>query len=280
MLIPLMRAEVFKLMRRAMPRVLLLILVVGVALLYFFLIVAIRSSPEGTSQQDLDELRDSIRVENVRDSGLGLVQFMGTVVVIILGVGVISSEYSWGTIRLILPRAGSRAALLTAKILLLLLFVAAVVVTGYLGALVSSFIASTIEDVGTNLGGDVIPQTLASLVRTGYVMLPYLALAFFVAVLTRSTAAGIAIGLSVFFVEGIVTNAIGALPDPFDDIPKLLLSENVSAVMSANAVEGSLNQPNPDLPGPWQGAGVLAAYVAVLVALSYQRFITRDVTTG
>src|SRR5829696_386431 len=234
MLLDLLRSEVFKVTRRAMPRILLLILCGLLALIYFFFVLAVRTNTEQGNPQAVADLRDSMRVAAVLDTGLGIVHQVGTVLAVILGVSLISSEFSWGTIRLILPRIGSRAGLLTAKLLVLLGFVVLLVLTGYLVALLSSFVASSVEDLSTSLGGDVLSRTVASLARTAYAMLPYVAIAIFVAVLTRSTAAGIAIGLSVLFLESIVAALLGALPGPFDVIPDALLARNVSAMLATN----------------------------------------------
>ena len=103
MYLPLLRAEIFKLSHRTMPKILLLILALGVVGLYGLLLLTLQA--EGVSDQDLADLRDSLRVEEARDTGLGLVQTVGTVLVVILAVSTISSEYSWGTIRVLLPRA-------------------------------------------------------------------------------------------------------------------------------------------------------------------------------
>lgn len=279
MYLPLLRAEIFKLSHRTMPKVLLLILALGVIGLYGLLLLTLQA--EGVSDQDLADLRDSLRVAEARDTGLGLVQTVGTVLVVILAVSTVSSEYSWGTIRVLLPRAGSRPALLTAKLLLLLIFTLLAVLLGYLVALAGSYAVSLAEDLSIRLGADFLPQSLAAVLRTVYVILPYLTLGFVIAVLTRSTAAGIAITLSVFFLEGIATALIDGLGDPFDRIPDFLLSRNVSAVMAANQVAGTeVTDTDSDLPSAWQGAAVLAVYIAAFVALSYQRFISRDVTSG
>jgi ABC-2 type transport system permease protein len=281
MYMPLIRAEIFRLSRRLMPKVLLLILVIGVAGLYGLLLLTLRASTEGVSAENLADLRESLRVEAARDTGLGLVQTIGTVLVIILAVSTISSEYGWGTIRVLLPRAGSRPAVLTAKLVLLLLFTLVAVVLGYLVALAGSYAVSLAEDLSTRLGGSFLPESIAAIGRTAYVMLPYLALGFFIAVLTRSTAAGIAITLSVFFLEGIAVTLIDGLGDPYDRIPDVLLTRNVSAVMAANRVPSDdLTRDPSALPNAWQGAAVLAVYIAAFIALSYQRFVSRDVTAS
>ena len=280
MLLPLLRAELFKLSRRTMPRILLLILVLGVLALYLVLWLATQAETAGADAQSVEDLRDSLRVEEVRDSGLDLVRTLATILLVILGVTTITNEYSWGTIRTLLPRAGSRPAFLTAKLLLLLFAVVIAVVLGYAAALTASVVVSSAEGLGTDLGAGFLPHTLAALARTAFVMLPYVMLGFLVALWTRSTAAGIGIGLSVLFLEGLGVQVLNALGGRFARVPEVLLSENVAAVMRANRVAGGSLAEDTDLPSAWRGAVVLTAYIVAYVALAYRRFLTRDITSG
>ena len=280
MLLPLLRAEFFKLSRRAMPRILLLILVLGILGLYAVLWLATQAETTGGDGQSVEEIRESLRVEAVRDSGLDLVRTLGTILLVILGVSTISSEYSWGTIRTLLPRAGSRPAFLAAKLLLLAFSVVVAVVLGYFAALTASAVVSSAEGLGTDLGADFLPHTLAAIARTAFVMLPYVMLGFLVALWTRSTAAGIGIGLSVLFLEGLGVQVLNALGGRFARVPELLLSENVAAVMRANRVAGGSLAEDSDLPSAWRGAAVLTVYIVAYVTLAYRRFLTRDITSG
>jgi ABC-type transport system involved in multi-copper enzyme maturation permease subunit len=53
----------------------------------------------------------------------------------------------------------------------------------------------------------------------------------------------------------------------------LIYSANISSLLDSDAVV-----PEEELPGRWQAAGVLAAYVTAFITLAYGRFLTRDVT--
>ncbi len=273
----LLRSELFRLSRRLMPRVLLLILAAVVLLIYLLIWLTSRNQTDIQAREDLRYLG----LSEVRQVGLGLAYQIGTVLVIILAASTVGAEYGWGTIRTLLPRATGRAPFLWAKILALVLFSALVVVLGFLVALGASAVVTAVEDLGGGLGANFVTGALASLGRTIFVMLPYLALAVLVAVWSRSSAAGISVGLVVLFLEGLVTSLLSLAGDAFDWVPRALLNDNVQAVLSANteANEGPF-APSQDLPGAWQGAGVLALYTAIFVALAYWRFRSRDVTTG
>ena len=66
---------------------------------------------------------------------------------------------------------------------------------------------------------------------------------------------------------GLRFEALEWLPDA------LIYSANVSSILDSDAVLSE-----EDLPGRWQAAGVLAAYVKAFVSLAYGRFPTRDIT--
>src|SRR5262245_57057748 len=109
-MLPLLRSELFRFSRRAMPRIMLLILGRIVVGLYLLLWSVTQTRPEGTSAGDLESLRDGLRLHSVREFGLGLTQQIGTILTVIAGATAISNEFGWGTIRTMLPRASSRIA--------------------------------------------------------------------------------------------------------------------------------------------------------------------------
>lgn len=279
-MLPLLRSEVFRLSRRGMPRILLIIVALIVVAIYALIWSIVRTQPEGMNPEDIDRFRDGLSFGAVREFGMGSVQQVGSVLVVILGASIISSEFGWGTIRTILPRASGRAPFITAKLLALAAFVLLLTVVGFIVAVVSSAVVTVLENVSGSLADALDGATLAAVGRTAYVMLPYAALAFVIAVWTRSTAAGIAISLAVLFLEPLAVNLIGTIPGPFKHIGDALLSRNIAALLQANVRDTSLAIVQEGLPNAWRAAGVLAAYTAVFVALAYWRFARRDITAA
>ena len=277
-MLDLLRSELFRLSRRWMPRVLLLILAAVVVVFYLLLWTVLLADEGGT---DAADLRDALRLAAVRDVGLTVVAQLGSVLLVILAASTIATEYSWGTIRTLLPRATSRTAPIVAKLIALLAFATVLAGLGFAVAVGASALVTTLEDLPGGVGPDFWPETIAALGRTVFTMLPYGALAFLVALWGRSSAAGISVGLVVLLLEGLVTTLLSALGDVLDWLPAVLLSENASAVLAASntgTTEGFA--PGDDLPDPWRAAAVLAAYTAAFVALAIWRFRGRDVTSG
>jgi ABC-type transport system involved in multi-copper enzyme maturation permease subunit len=279
-MLPLLRSEAFRLSRRGMPRILLIILALLVFAIYLLLWSVIRTQPEGMNPADLEQFRDALSPAAVRETGMSMVQSVGSVMAVILGASIISSEFGWGTIRTILPRAGGRGPFITAKLIALAAFVLVLAVTGYVVAVAGSTTVTLLESLGGSPGDALDGGSLAAIGRTAYVMLPYTALGFAVAVWTRSTAAGIGVGLAVLFLEGLVVNLAGTIAGPLGHVGDVLLSRNVAAIIQANSrgTGAGLSAPVEGLPDVWRAAGVLAVYTAVFVALSYWSFHRRDIT--
>lgn len=131
-MIPLLGSELFRLVKRPMPWVMLLIVALGVMLLYGALWAVLESSATG---QDARELRDTLRVGATTEIGLSLVATLATILVVVIASSTIGAEYGWGTIRTLLPRASGRLALATAKLVTIGFFVTVLVVFGCLVSL-------------------------------------------------------------------------------------------------------------------------------------------------
>ena len=67
-------------------------------------------------------------------------------------------------------------------------------------------------------------------------LVPYLTLAFAVAVFGRSTLAGVGTGLGVAFIEPIVDALMRSAGSPWKDIPNYLLNTNRQIILLQNKV--------------------------------------------
>ncbi len=262
-MLPLLRSELFKLSHRMMTRVLLLV-VVGALLGTYLLLGSVGEAEEGDVLEDL-------RIGEVHDNGMFIVYQLGVILTVTLAASSIATEFSWGTIRTLLPRTAGRSPFLTAKLISLGLFVMVVVLLGFLAALAGSALVTAFRDLNSNLGDNFVGHSLASIVRTAYVIVPYAALAFVIALWSRSTAAGIAIPIIVFYAEVLLTPLFTST-ESLEWLPDALIYTNISSVLDSNAVV-----PEEDLPGRWQAAGVLGLYVTGFISLTYGRFLTRDI---
>src|SRR5574341_1713770 len=143
---------------------------------------------------------------------------LGSLLLIILVGAVVGQEYTWRTLHLWLSHGTPRAALLIAKFAALLVPIALIVLTPVLvgGALTAYFTVAL--NGALDLASVDFGEVGLRILGTAYTLLPYAALAFLLAVVTRSTVA--AIGGSVAYsllIEGVARgrSAAGVIPQGF-----------------------------------------------------------------
>lgn len=272
-MLPLLRSELFRLRHRWMTWVLLLVVVLGVAGVYAILWATYAAQ----DASDIDDIGDDLRFVAVPDIGLDIAYFFASIVAVILGASIVGTEYGWGTLRALLPRARSRISLLGAKLVALVLFDVALLVVGFVTAFAMSALVGSAEGLNDGLGAGFWGDALLAIGRNIYILLPYSALAFMVATVTRSNAAGIAIGLAILLAEGIVVSILNALGNTFDWVGDVLFTNNIAAISNLN---NSGDGGRSDLPAAGQAVVVLGLWTIALVAVALAVFRRRDVTSG
>jgi ABC-2 type transport system permease protein len=285
----LLRSEIYRLRRRWMPWVVLLIIVlagVGIYLLVYVAaqaqLQAIRSGAipsQPGAEQAMNETLRELRPDRVQGFGVQIVSGFGSVMLIVFGASHVGTEFGWGTLRTLLAHGAGRGAFLGAKVLSLALYAALFVFVGVVAAIVGSFVVAAIA--GADASGLDLGAIANAAARAYYTFLPYMALALVIAVWSRSAGAGIAAGLVVYFAEGLVAQLLVSLNRDYATIVNYGLSRNVGALIRGAA--GTTTLPDPSavaLPDQGQAAIVLAVYTAVFVVLAYWRLRSRDVTIG
>ena len=205
--------------------------------------------------------------------------------ILILAASVMGIEYGLGTLRTTLARGVGRWQLLSGKLIMLMgASVSAVIVTGVLIG-IASLLAGVIppgeegsliaNDAGAWLDAVKGPAQLV------FALAPYVALGVFLAVLTSSTAQGIALSMGYYVIELILAPVLGGLADWLAKALDIaLLGKNATEWMStASATEAQqalgtvVGQPDTI-----RAFFILLAYTAVLVAAALWVFQRRDVT--
>jgi ABC-2 type transport system permease protein len=270
-MVNLLRSELFRLRKRSQSWLLLLIGFILVGLFYGAFVIAYFS----LSGADKLDVQDGLLLRNVEENGMQIAVLFSSILISIMGASLIGSEYSWNTIRPLLARATSRNALLTAKWITLttytvLLTVLLVTVTPVL----FSILGSMITGEGPGGDGDVYRGIVFATGRIILVMLPTAALAFMLALVTRSIAAGIAVSIGLGFLEPAIFGLLGALSDVFDTIQKFGLAWGSTKLLSIGYDE------NVTTTEAWQGAAAMTIYTVIFVVISYIVFRRRDVTSG
>lgn len=271
-----LQSELFRLRRRPQSWI-MPVLAVGFVGIFYTIISLLYHVGTETNRSDM---QSSARIGGVFDNGMQVWGFFGAILTVIVASSLIGSEYGWNTLRPLVARASSRTDLLSAKWVVVGLYTVMMVVVGVIGSIVLAAAASLVIDVSVQFPveylGDVALGTLRWVVAT----LPYAVIAFSVALLTRSNAAGIAVGIGLSFVEPLVFGLMSFVSDTFTTVQEYGIAWNVQQLANVSIdPEGGSMEPVA-ASQVWQSTGILAVYIAVAVGGSYIAFNRRDITSG
>lgn len=268
----LLSSEIFRLRKRSQSWILFVIAAALVALIYGGFVLAGLL----TSGQESADLREQATFSNFSEFGIAMgVGFFGSVMLIIIAAGMMGNEFSWNTLRPLVARARSRGALITAKLLTLLIYTVVFVVALTLVIAGMFFIGSQVVGEPSGFSMSILWDGMEYAFRLAYTNVPYLALAFMLATVFRSNAAGIAGALGLSFIEQPVFLLLRLASDFFENVEKWGLSYNV-AELANFAGAGVATDGGWD----WQAFGILGVYTIIFTAVTYVVFLRRDVTSG
>jgi ABC-type transport system involved in multi-copper enzyme maturation permease subunit len=182
----------------------------------------------------------------------------------VLGVLLMSSEYSTGMIRSSLTAVPRRLAVLWAK---LAVFAAAVFTVSLIASFVSFFIGQALLN-GHHLGVSITaPDALRSVIGAALYVTVAGMIGVALGALLRNTAAGIATFAGVFFVLPPIA---GLLPASISDNLTQFLPSNAGGVLYG----GAMGVQNP--LSPWTGFALLCGYTVILIAAGAWRLRRSD----
>lgn len=268
-MLQLLRSEIFRLRKRPQAWILALIMVLAVGTFYVALAIA------AAVVSDPADAKDSLELANIFDNGMQIASLVGFILGVVMAAGLIGNEYSWNTIRPLLARARSRSALVSAKWITVGLYAAGLFVVGLIASIGFSVVTSALVGNSTGLSVDLLGEWVTDFGRILMSQLPYVALAFCLALITRSNAAGIAVGIGLAFLEPAVWGLLGLVTGAFDTVHKLGLEYPSTLLFNMNTDAGSATANEA-----WGAAATLAAWIVIFVGLTYYFFNKRDVTSG
>jgi ABC-2 type transport system permease protein len=234
-----------------------LIVIIGFTALISWVVVANWNGPHAAA-------RDARAISDPTSIIYGVAIYLGQLAIAVLGVLVVTTEYSTGVIRASLLAVPRRYTMLAAKVLvftLLMLVLAEVMAFGsfFVGAaILHSHVSVSLSD------HDVLRATFGA----GLYLVAFGLFALAIGVLIRHTAGAISIAVGVAFVLPILA---GLLPDTsfFNHLNAYLPVQAGSQIYVV--------RPNgAPLLSSWQGLGVLGIYVVVLLGIGAYLFNRRD----
>lgn len=182
----------------------------------------------------------------------------------VLGVLVVSAEYSTGTIRATFSAAPRRPLVLGAKVAV---FSVVTLVVGEAVSFVAFFLGQAILSGKTPTASLSDPGVVRSVVSGGLYLFALGLLALGLATIIRHTAAAISTFVGLLLILPII---VAALPSSFEADVNRYLPANIGAVMLTAHYHGT------DPFGPWTGFALLCGYAVVALVAGGVLLVRRD----
>ena len=197
---------------------------------------------------------------------------LGQVVVAVLGIGVMSAEYSQGMIRVTLAALPRRFAVMAAKVTLILTVTLPGAALAVLGSLLIGGTILSDHGLTPARGYRAVTLTDATVLRAAVGAVLYLALiavlSLAIATIVRSSAAAIGIVIGLLYLFPILA---GLVSDPAWS----RLLQQIGPMTAGLTITTTTNLRPPPL-GPWTGLGVLAAWAGGALVVGGLLFRLRD----
>jgi ABC-2 type transport system ATP-binding protein len=276
-MIDVLQSELFRLRKRAQTWIMPVLASVFILLYYGIGYTQYRSGNEA----DRLDMRQSVQqLSSIFENGMQVWRIVALIMIVVVASGLIGSEYGWNTLRPLVARSASRTDLLSAKWIVVGLYSICMVVVGVLVSLAASVIVAAMMGGDISLPVIVWDDMLLGTLRWVIATLPYAAIAFAAALLTRSNAAGIAIGIGLNFAELLLFGILSNVSSRFNTIMEYGINWNVQQVVNITTDDGGTMMDPVSTGQLWKSITILTVYCVVAIVGSYLVFTRRDITSG
>jgi ABC-type transport system involved in multi-copper enzyme maturation permease subunit len=278
-----LRAELFKVSRRRMTYICFLVAMGLVLLFYVILWLRVRQGPNDTFRGYAEwvSLRAGLSFQNVVPYGFALERFFVTLMAVIFAGTMVGNEYDWRTVGVIASRGVQRWHFLAAKFISGIVFAFIAVTICFLVAIAASLWFTNLY--GLNYGaidGAWFGHAMVSLLRTAFVVMPFVLMAIFFGIFLRSAGQAVGAALGFYFIEGIFTGLLTSAHGWLSHIPEALFNLNGDAILRLNGrIPGNdtgLFSSTTSIPA-WRAFIVLGCWLAIFLVAAFWRFRTRDI---
>lgn len=279
-MIEMIRAELFKLRKRKMTWILLIILAAFFCLIFFATYGIISSPPDRMHGEVVHAIRASLQFPDVFDMIFSTSRTIGALLLIILVASAIGNEYGWGSVRQVLIRRGIRSHYVLAKLV-------AFIIIAIIGLVISVIIGFVLALITSNLLGSVnwdfmtvsyVGGLFQTFGWTLFSLLPYILLATFFAFWGRSAMVGIGGGLGFYFIESIAVGIFNQAGGWLAKIPDYLIGPNVDALLPSTQMAGGPFASGGTSLSTLHASATIALYCVALMVISLYMFKKRDIT--
>jgi ABC-2 type transport system permease protein len=237
--------------------VVFVVVTIGFTVLFTSLISANWNTGGGGGSQRASIIADPVSA--ILGAGLGL----GQLTICVLGVLLITTEYSTGVIRASLLAVPRRTPMLAAKAVV---FAILILILGEIVCVGSFLVGSAIlhSHVPVSLSD---PGVTRAVIGSGLYLTVLGIFALSIGTLIRHTAGAISAVIGIVLILPILT---GLLPGSWGDHINAYLPQQAGQLI------GQAHQDAGNLLSPWQGFGVMCAWTAVLLAVAIYLLRRRD----
>jgi ABC-type transport system involved in multi-copper enzyme maturation permease subunit len=201
----------------------------------------------------------------------------GALLIILLSV-ITAQEYSWRTYHLWLGRGIPRSILLAAKSIVALIATFLVVLTAVIVSILVTGILTLVVKGSLPFSQVDFAHFLTNILIIYYSLLPYVALALLLSIISRSVALSISVSLVfLLLVEGAIYGVLTLIHGTASQIVQYLPIGLEAALQNTKQSSSSsiLFVPSPPV---WIAVFCIALYVLVFVGLGFWRFLRQDFT--
>lgn len=279
-MIKMIQAELYKLYKRRMTWILVLVMAAFFCLIFFATYGITSNPPERMPETAISTIKTSLQFPEAFNMIFSTSGSILTLLLIILVASSIGNEYGWGTVRQILARKGIRHYFVLSKLVSFIV----VAVIGLVIAFIFGFILALITS--NMIGGVSWSFMTASYVGglfedfgwTLFTLLPYILMTMFFAFLGRSAIAGIGGGLGFYFIEAIAVGIFSQSGGWLAEIPKYLVSPNVEALLPSSVFSQGPFAAATAAPSTLHASVTLVVYCVVFIVTALCLFKKRDLT--
>ncbi|SCF16673.1 ABC-type transport system involved in multi-copper enzyme maturation, permease component [Micromonospora coriariae] len=224
-------------------------------------------------------LLDAVLPGQLVTTGIGLFPLFGGAIVVILGALVVGNEYRWGTLNLIFTQRPRRAQVLAGHAVALCALTLLLVALTFAALAGVTALLALIEGRGLRW-----PATsdLAGAVGAAWLICgAHASVGYFLAIVFRSTATAIAVGLVWTLVLENAISGLALVLSPLEMVQKLLLAPSSGALAGALGARSQFDGGTPGViesSGAGLPAAVLAGYVVLMFGLGIWLAVRRDVS--
>jgi ABC-type transport system involved in multi-copper enzyme maturation permease subunit len=281
----LIAAEIYKLRKRLMTRVLLFVLIGIIILLYFLLLAVSKVALPVHGPEEIGNIQNLLGLPVAIPFALMILSFVGSVLAVILVASCVGNEYNWRTIRTMLICSESRFKRRGAKLIVTAIFILIGMVIGVFTGFIMSLITTAIGGYAFGFSfatGEYMWDQFIQFWRTYFVLIPYTLLGFLFAVVGRSAMPGIALGIGILFLEPFITTLMRLARGWIAQVPDYLLAANVRTINALANIPNEFSQEMGGGEASSLGTGhafiTLTIYSLVFAILAFYLFRRRDVT--